>query len=340
MRVRNPPLAPAAIQGSGPGEYFFQKKNARGQKREPAPRKLFGDPRHFDRLVRFSPAPHPHLHCVLGYKGEAVAPPREIKDRIMAMYLQLLREDSPPTRFTCLAWTTGTTTMLPCSAIWSHRIGRVSSRIITSTTGSLPPISSGSLTGATGSMRLKIRRTPGSYRSPAAGLASRRFNFSLELRAEIAGPSRGGWLQNHAAFVHHLEQIKGWKTELMPVSNGEESFDEDSDDHGLTNRVWMKITTPDDLVVPIKGPVCHPHFSMEGHKKKQEQKTRRYQDFLRDASGVWQRFCDGYRKRREYNRKRYPLHCEPDGTDLILGFEDLDPTCHPAIPSPPSPYID
>ena len=88
-----------------------------------------------------------------------------------------------------------------------------------------------------------------------------------------------------------------------------------------------------------KGPFCNPDFPSKDHEKKQEQKTKLYQAFVRDPSEVWQRFCNRNRKRRQYNRERHPLYCAPGDTDPNLAFEDLEPSRHLAPASPALPGI-
>jgi hypothetical protein len=339
MRVRNPPIPSATIQGSGPGEYFFRKTNARGEKREPAPRRLFGDPHHFDRLVRFSPAPHPHLHCVLGYKGETVAPSRRIKDLIMAMYLHLLRGGLTDDKVYELGVDHGDHDH---AAMFRHLVARDWPRfqpcyhkhdwLLMSDFQWLV------------NRRYKFNAPEDPKNAQLVSLAGRKFGneeiqFLAELRAEVVEQRSSGLLQDHAAFLHHLQRVKGCQTELLVVTNVEDPVDEESDDPQATNRVWIKITAPNGLVVPIKGPFCNPDFPSKDHEKKQEQKTKLYQAFVRDPSEVWQRFCNRNRKRRQYNRERHPLYCAPGDTDPNLAFEDLEPSRHLAPASPALPGI-
>lgn len=172
-------------------------------------------------------------------------------------------------------------------------------------------------------------------------LAGRKFGdeeiaFLAELRTEIAAQKASELFSSHDAFVKHLTQTMKCKTELMIVTDADDATDDEVKKSGETVRVWMKVTTPEGLVVPIKGPICHPDFSMEKYGNAQEEKAKLYRDFVGDPSMVWKRFRDGYRKRCEFNLKRHPAHCEPKGVDLFLGFEELEPSRHIIIPLPNS----
>jgi hypothetical protein len=324
VRVRNPPIPPVSIHGGGPGEYFFRKKNARGVKRDPAPKKLFGDPCHFDRLLRLSPSAHPHLHCVLSYKGEPVPPSRENKDRILEMYLHVLRGGIAAEHVYVIGVDHGDHDH---SAMFRHLVAPDWPRfqpyyhdkdwLLVSDFQWLV------------NLRYGFNAPENPKNAQLVSIAGRKFDdeqiqFLAELRQEIANQRTLGNLDDHATFLECLKQMR-CKAELKAVPDQEHDPDEDVEDSTHTHRFWMAVTTPEEIHVSIKGPVCHPSFSLKSYEPAQEQKDKGYQAFLRDPSNMWARFLEGTRKRREFNLKKHPRHCEPTSTSPSLGLEDLEP---------------
>jgi hypothetical protein len=57
----------------------------------------------------------------------------------------------------------------------------------------------------------------------------------------------------------------------------------------------------------------------------QRKELQKYEEFVRDPSQVWQRFREGYRKKREENLALHPSFCEPDDGGPCCGFDELEP---------------
>ncbi len=326
MNIRNPSIPPVRVQGGGPGEYFRRKTNARGQKREPAPKDLLGDPPHFDHLVRCSHSAHPHLHAVLGYKNEPVQPPRETKDRILQMYLHVLRAGLAREKVYVLAVDHGDHDHV---AVFRHLVTRDWRRF--------QPYYHENDWLLKSDFQWLVNRRYGfnapedprnaQYISLAGRNAGRdQIEFLSKLRNEIASGKHPEFFSTHDAFRKHLDDDLRCTSEMFVRAEDSDDFDDDVDEDDNSRRAWMKVITQEKHVISLKGPLCQPGFTFEEHQSELTKKTKRYTDFLRDPSGIWKRFRDGYRKKREQNLELHPGLCEPDGSNPFKGFEDLEPS--------------
>jgi hypothetical protein len=328
MRVRNPPLKPASASGGGPGEYFMRKLNSRGIVRNPAPRKLFGDPSWFDHLARRSRSPHTHLHSVLGYKDEPACPSREVKDSVVGLYLCLLRGGLAADKVYCLGVDHGDHDHL---AVYRHLVAPKWPRF--------QPFfhENDWLLGSDFQWLVNRRYGFNAPENPAnaqlISIAGKHFGeeeikFVAGLREEIKELRTSGALAKPRAFFDHLEKERGCSIKVIDAPDeGVTLGGEDADD-AEDGRFWIEVTTPSGLVVPLKGPLRTPSFKLEDYEKSLQKKQEKYQNFINDPSAIWQRFLAGSRKRRAYNRGKYPQFCDPNEPGPFLGFDDLEPSRH------------
>jgi hypothetical protein len=334
MIVRNPPLKPVSVNGGGPGEYFMDKVNSRGIKRDPAPRKLFGDPHWFDHLVRRSRSPHPHLHSVLRYKDEPVCPSREVKDSVVGLYLCLLRGGLAADKVYSLGVDHGDHDHL---AVYRHVVAPRWPRF--------QPFFHENDWLLASDFQWLVNRRHGfnAPENPAnaqlISIARGRFSdeeikFVAALREEIKELRTSGELAKPRAFFDYLERERGCKIEVIRVPDEDASPADERDEDPESVRGWIEVTAPSGLVVPLKGPLCSPSFSLEDYEKNFQEKQKRYQDFIRNPGEIWQRFLAGNRKRRAYNRRKYPQFCDPNDPGPLLGFDDIEPSRHLTVSTP------
>ena len=310
----------------------MSEKDSRGNKRDPAPRVLFGHPAWFDHLARGSRSPHPHLHSVLSYRNEPARPSRDVKDRIMGLYLRLLRGGLAANKIYCLGVDHGDHDHL---AVYRHLVVRGWPRF--------QPYYHESDWLLFSDFQWLVNRRHGflAPEDPAnaqlisiagAHFDEEQLEFVAELRQEIAILRSSGKLTQPGEFLEYLRKEKGCTIEVIRVSGEDGLPDGDKDNDTRASRVWIKVSTqsrsrPDTaLVVPLKGPLCS--LSLEKCEEAQQKRSKYYENFQGDASMIWSRFLDGIRKRRGLNKEKYPQFFEAGEPGEVLGFDDLEPSCH------------
>lgn len=325
MNIRHPAIPPAGTHGGGPGEYFFRKTNSRGQTREFTPVLRRGDPHHFDRLAGLSSSRHPHLHCVFGYKSEPVPPSRKLKDSILAMYLRMLLGGLDPKLVYVLAVDHG-----------DHDHGAIYRHLVTPNWRRFQPYFH-DLHGRLKSdmqwlINLRYGLNPAEHPRNAQliTLAGRRYGeeqiaFLASLRDQLHSQELPEFAASHDAFVKHLIEGLGLKTEIVPYEEDNDDGGDEDTERKRSRRVWLEVTLRPGVVVSLKGPLCRPGFTMGEYQEDRRKALQEYEEFARDPSRVWQRFLDGYRKKREENLALHPKFCEPDDGGPCCGFDDLEP---------------
>lgn len=273
----------------------------------------------------------------MGFKNESVQPSRETKDRILEMYLELLRSGLRIDKVYVLIVDHGDHDHV---AVYRHLISREWRRF-------QPYYHENDWLLRSDFQWLVNRRytltgpedTRNAQYITLAGRVTgkKQIEFVTKLRDEIASGEHPEFFATHDAFLKHLRDDLGCDLELNVVTD-DEDFDDSVEEDSDSERVWLDVTTRERVAVSLKGPLCQPTFNFESHRQKLREKTALYTAFLRDPSGIWKRFRDGYAKYRKRNLELHPGFCEPIDGNLFTGFEDLEPSRHlKTAPAPTEP---
>lgn len=337
MNLRHAHIPAVKSQGGGPGEYFNRAKDSHGKVRIPSPQKLQGDPKFFDRLVRLSSSPHPHLHAILGYRGDVNPPAREIKNRVLQMYLSLMRGGLTENKIYVLAYDHGDHDHV---AIYRHVIDKKWPRfqpyyhkndwLLVSDFQWLV------------NLRYGLNGPENPRNAQVVSLAGRHFGNAqvkllADLRRHVANWTLSGQMKDHEGFVSCLKKKLEWTFEVIPASDDDAATEENTEATD-TKRFWGKIIAGNTQML-IKGPPCNPSFVLAEYKSQQLEKAVRYQQFLTDPSIIAERFFDGVRKRRAFNRQHFPAFYESENSNPYFEYEELlcqylPPSRTVSIPSP------
>jgi hypothetical protein len=324
MNIRHAPISSARSMGGGPGEYFFRPTNHKGEPRDPKPEKLFGDSGWFDHLARCSRSPHSHMHAILGYKKERRRLTRKEKDKILRMYLNVVRGGLDPSKVYLLGVDHGDHDHV---AVYRHLVARDWPRFQPYFFERDRDVFSDFQWLINLKFELNAPENP--LNAQIVSLAGKKngedeIDFVTELRAELDELRFDGKLQDHDAFLQHLKgkDCTWW---LATASDSETGVVWTPGNETKSDRVVMKVSAPDGLEIQLKGPICSPGFTMEYYKANDVKKRDKYTAFLNNPSFAWQRFLNNYRKRCREMRELHPEFCESPEQDPLFEFADLQP---------------
>lgn len=321
MNITHPKLKAAVTSVGGPGEYFMRSKDSRGKPRDPAPQKLFGNPQHFDALARGSRSRHPHLHAVISYRGEPHLPAENLRNAILEMYVNLLLGGLARNKVYCLAVRHGDHDHL---AIFRHLIDprwprfqpyyHEADKYLRSEFQWLV------------NLRYGLRAPENPHNSQLISVATRYFRqidveFVRDLRVEISDLVDRGTIVDHASFISHLQDGKGWKVEIMRPR----AVEEDDAETNRERRSWLRITTKAGEIVQIKGPICSADFKVDTYNVRLAQQQQKYESFIGNPGPLWDGFVAAMKRRRARNAEMFPRFCDA-GLGELSGFGDLNPS--------------
>jgi hypothetical protein len=146
-----------------------------------------------------------------------------------------------------------------------------------------------------------------------------------DIRESAAKMWRCGGLQNRGGVLQFLGGF-GAVMETAEVYRAVERNDDAIASSTETAHGYrIKLRSKQGVEIPLKGPMCNPHFNRTAYEKKREADLKRYQEFARNPFGLWHRFLDGVRKRRESNLRHFPAYFDCNAPEVEEEFAELHP---------------
>jgi len=326
MHVTTLSIPPATSGARGPCEYLLQEVDGRGNLRQPAPKRLHGDLTKFEFLVARSEATNRYLSYVLSYKGEErdvdMADRNAIHKCVLTWFSGGLRDE-------CLV------------AIGvdhgDHEHGALLRELVDPPWPRFQPYYHPVDWGGRSDLqwlinnRYALRAPEDPRNSQLVSLAGKHFSdedleWLHKLRTLIRIEElKGIGIACHSDF-RKLLFVNGCNCDV--VRHPRADVGRDTGVSRATDRVWMKVTRPDQSVVLIKGPVCSERFCRDDYQRSQQERVKKYDAFVANPYELWERLLGQVRMRHARMRKRLAKFMDPACDQGLCGFEDLHPSRH------------